>query len=85
MVTVPRVVSVLPTEVQGLFEFGGNYFDSSWNNFEISMTGANTFAFYIPENKVDVRKAIPATGTYAEQYALREKQETNMPTRGPRL
>ena len=75
VVTVPRVVSVLPTEVQGLFEFEGNYFDSSWNNFEISMTGANTFACYIPENKVDARKAIPATGTYAEQYALREKQE----------
>ena len=75
VVTVPRVVSVLPTEVQGQFEFEGNYFNSSWNNFEISMTGANTFAFYIPENKVDVRKAIPATGTYAEQYALREKQE----------
>ncbi len=75
VVTVPQIVNVLPTEVQGQFEFEGNYFNSNWNNFEITATNTNTFAFYVPENKVNPRKPIPPTGTYAEQYALREKQE----------
>lgn len=75
VVTVPQIVNVLPTEVQGQFEFEGNYFNSSWNNFEITATDTNTFAFYVPENKVNPRKTIPAVGTYAGQYALREKQE----------
>ena len=75
VITVPQVASVLPTEAQGQFKFEGNYFNSNLNNFDISTTGVNTFAFYIPENKVNAKKTIPATGTYAEQYALREKQE----------
>ena len=60
VVTVPQIVNVLPTEVQGQFEFEGNYFNSSWNNFEITATNTNTFAFYVPENKVNPRKTIPA-------------------------
>ena len=74
IVAIPREVSVLPNTTQGQFEFE-NYFNSEWNNFEISTTNAITFAFYIPENKVNPKETIPAEGEYRDQYALREKQE----------
>ena len=45
IVAIPREVSVLPNTTQGQFEFE-NYFNSEWNNFEISTTNAITFAFY---------------------------------------
>ena len=74
VVAIPQEVSVLPNTTQGQFEFE-NYFNSEWNNFEISTTNAITFAFYIPENKVNPKGTIPAEGEYHDQYTLREKQE----------
>ena len=72
---IPQKVSVFPNTTQGQFEFENNYFNSIWNNFETSSTGKITFAFYTPENKINPREAIPAEGTFAAQYALREKQK----------
>lgn len=75
VISIPKIVSVFENTVQGQFPFEGNYFYSTLKNFETSSTNDITFAFYIPENKVNNLKSIPNTGGYEQQYALREKQE----------
>lgn len=72
--SVPRKVYVLPNGSNVPFPFKDNYFNSKWFNFEVSTEDKNTFAFYSLENKNASKRAIPTSGDYNTQYALREKR-----------
>ena len=75
VVSLPSSVAVIESAESGLIKYEGNYFESKWNNFEVTESeDINTFAFYSMENKVPALKEIPTLGEYNERYALREKQ-----------
>ncbi len=78
-------VKILDTAIESEFTSDSDNFGSytTWNNFEqsettitTSSTEPATFAFYGLENILE-QGTVPQTGTFNEQYALREKQEKN--------
>lgn len=68
---VPRKTGLLNTH-EDLCLLPEECFDSGWAKFE---DDGKTFAFYSMENVVTPRAMIPSQGTFAERYALREKQD----------